>query len=100
MPPRLRREHLPVLPDEAFLALAPDWVCEIASPSTERLDRGIKVDVYLREGVGHLWIRDPVAKFVEMFRRAAGQWVSAGMWSSDEPAHIEPFAAVAIDLSA
>ena len=29
-----RRDRLPVLPDAPFLALAPDWVCEIPSPST------------------------------------------------------------------
>jgi len=27
-----RREQLPSLPDEAFLTLAPRWVCEITSP--------------------------------------------------------------------
>lgn len=95
-----RRERLPVLPDEAFLAIAPDWICEIASPSTERLDRGVKMDIYLREGVSHLWMLDPTAKFVEVFRSAGGQWVRVGMWSGDEPAEIEPFAAVAIELSA
>jgi Uma2 family endonuclease len=37
-----RRERLPVLPD-AFVTLAPDWVCEVVSPSTARLDRGRKM---------------------------------------------------------
>ena len=34
-----RRERLPELPREAFFTLAPDWVCEVLSPSTARLDR-------------------------------------------------------------
>jgi Uma2 family endonuclease len=35
-----RRERLPVVPDAAHLELAPDWACEVLSPSTERVDRG------------------------------------------------------------
>ena len=29
-----RRERLPAIPEEAFFTLAPDWVCEVLSPST------------------------------------------------------------------
>jgi Uma2 family endonuclease len=36
-----RRERLPEVPDAAFHTLARDWVCEIVSPSTQRLDRGV-----------------------------------------------------------
>lgn len=95
-----RREHLPAVPDSAFLTLAPDWVCEIASPSTQRLDRGVKLDIYLREGVSHVWLLDPIAHFVEVFRLHNGQWVRAGSWIGDAPARIEPFDAVEIDLAA
>lgn len=31
-----RRERLPRMPSTAFFELVPDWVCEIASPSTAR----------------------------------------------------------------
>jgi Uma2 family endonuclease len=95
-----RRERLPEVPDAAFLTLAPDWVCEIASPSTQRLDRGVKMDIYLREGVGHLWLLDPIERFVEVFRRQDNAWVRAGSWTGDTPARIEPFDAVEIDLTA
>src|SRR5437867_394128 len=33
-----RRERLLALPDEAYFTLAPDWVCEVVSPSTAPLD--------------------------------------------------------------
>jgi Uma2 family endonuclease len=94
------RERLPALPDEAYLTLAPDWVCEIASPSTARLDRGVKMDIYLREGVSHLWLLDPIARFIEVFRLTGGQWVRVGVWTGDDPAQIEPFDAVTMDLTA
>src|SRR5205085_2608797 len=32
-----RRERMPQLPDTAFFELAPDWVCEVLSPSTQAL---------------------------------------------------------------
>src|SRR5687768_370509 len=49
-----RHEHLPVVPDAAYLTLAPDWVCEVISPATERMDRSRKMRIYAREGVTHL----------------------------------------------
>jgi hypothetical protein len=94
------RERLPEVPDAAFLTLAPDWVCEIASPSTQRLDRGVKMDIYLREGVGHVWLLDPIERFVEVFRRQDDTWVRVGTWTGETPARIEPFDAVEIDLTA
>ena len=34
-----RRSRMPHLPTTAYFPLAPDWVCEILSPSTSSLDR-------------------------------------------------------------
>lgn len=35
-----RREHLPTIKDTPpYFTLAPDWICEVLSPSTYRLDR-------------------------------------------------------------
>jgi len=34
-----RRERMPRLPGEAYFAVAPDWVCEILSPSTQQIRR-------------------------------------------------------------
>lgn len=43
-----RRSTLPELPDVAFFDVRPDWVCEVASPSTRALDRGKKLALYER----------------------------------------------------
>jgi Uma2 family endonuclease len=56
-----RRERLPALPADAYLTLAPDWVCEVLSPATEALDRGTKLRIYAREGVAHAWLVVPRA---------------------------------------
>ena len=41
-----RRQTLQELPEAAYLTVAPDWVCEVSSPSTRALDRGAKLEVY------------------------------------------------------
>ena len=94
-----RRERMPVLPEPPAIALAPDWVCEVLSPSTEAIDRNLKMSIYARAGVAHLWLVDPALRRVESYARSGEGWQPAGAWSDDVSVHIEPFAAVAIDLS-
>ena len=48
-----RRERMPDYPDTAYFTLAPDWVCEVLSASTRRLDLREKRPDYAREGVAH-----------------------------------------------
>ncbi len=43
------------MPRATYFELAPDWVCEVLSPSTAGLDRVKKLAVYLKDGVTHLW---------------------------------------------
>lgn len=38
---------------------APDVVCEILSPTTERKDRGVKLEDYRRARVSHVWLITP-----------------------------------------
>ncbi len=45
-----RRETMPEYPDAAYCAIAPDWACEVLSPSTRRLDLGGKRALYARDG--------------------------------------------------
>ena len=48
-----RRERVPQRPS-GVMTIRPDWVCEILSPSTARMDRVDKMAIYAREGVSHL----------------------------------------------
>ena len=48
------RERELDLPDTAYFPLAPDWVCEVLSAPTRRLDLHGKRPVYAREIVRHL----------------------------------------------
>lgn len=85
--------------DVAAFDLAPDWVCEVISPSTGRLDRTRKLPVYARELVGHLWIVDPISKTLERFVLAGGSWLLQGASGQDDLVRAEPFEAIEIDLS-
>jgi Uma2 family endonuclease len=93
-----RRTRLATVPDEPFLKLAPDWVCEVVSPSTERLDRVKKLDVYAREAVGYTWLVNPIARTLEVYRLDAGQWVRVGTYGDDQIVHAVPFDVFALDL--
>lgn len=47
---------------------APDLVIEILSPGTTHRDRGVKLDLYERQGVAEYWIVDPDARLIETWR--------------------------------
>lgn len=46
---------------------APDFVCEIISPSTKRKDYTIKMNKYLNAGVKEYWIVDPYKGYVLVY---------------------------------
>jgi Uma2 family endonuclease len=54
--------------------VAPDWVCEVLSPSTARIDRVVKLPIYARAGVSWAWLADPIQRTLEVYRRAAPLW--------------------------
>ncbi len=93
-----RRERLPTIPNVAAMTLAPDWVCEVLSPSTARLDRARKMHVYAREGVAHLWLLDPIARVLESYRREGEHWVVAATYDGDATIRAEPFDALPLTM--
>jgi Uma2 family endonuclease len=94
-----RRERVPFLPNAPWSDVAPDWVCEVVSPSTEAIDRGRKRTIYGREGVSHLWLVNPLAKTLEVYRLSDFKWTLLQTAVNDEVVQVEPFGSVAIDMS-
>ena len=95
-----RRERLPIYPDGPFVTLAPDWVCEVLSDRTRRLDRTRKMPIYAREGVAWVWIVDPLAETLEVFRLQTGAWMLRSSHVGSDDVRAEPFDAVPLALGA
>ena len=94
-----RHERMPSFPNVPFFELAPDWACELASPSTARIDRARKMSVYARERVGHVWLVDALAHTLEVFRLEDTRWVLAAVHGGDAKIRPEPFEAFEVDLA-
>ena len=95
-----RRERMGSLPETAWFELAPDWVCEVLSPSTRQLDLTDKRDAYRTNGVGHLWLIDPVARTLEAFRLENEAWVLIAALKADAEVRVPPFDAITFPLAA
>jgi Uma2 family endonuclease len=95
-----RRARLPSVPPDAYLTLAPDWICEVISTSTEALDRGKKLQIYAREGVGHAWLVDPLARTLEVMSLEAGRWAQLGKHEGEVKVRAAPFDSIELALEA
>lgn len=87
-----RRERLTPFPEAAAISTPPDWVCEVLSPATTRLDRTDKLAVYAEFGVGHAWYIDPSARTLEVFALEAGRWVLVATGKDADIVEAPPFA--------
>jgi Uma2 family endonuclease len=95
-----RRERADGVPPAELGRLAPDWVCEVASPSTALLDRQRKLPIYARESVSHVWIVDPRVRLLEVLRLDGGGYRLVATYGEREVARAEPFEAVELELEA
>ncbi len=100
--PDLAGWRLERLPEEELRAtavkLAPDWLCEVLSPSTEALDRAGKLDAYAREGVRHVWLVNPTLRTLEVFRLQGSHYLLLGTHTGEATVRAEPFDALALQL--
>lgn len=93
-----RLDRLAHPPEQAAIRVAPDWVCEVLSPSTEVVDRGLKMPLYATHGVRHAWLIDPLERYLEIFRLEAGRWRQVRIAREDERVRAEPFETLELDL--
>ena len=94
-----RRERMPEMPHTAAFTLSPDWVCEVLSPSTAKLDRAEKLPVYARRNVGHIWLVDPLQQYLEILRVDGDTYRIVATHVADSKVRAEPFDAIELDLS-
>jgi Uma2 family endonuclease len=97
-----RRATMPVITNEPFFTIRPDWICEVLSPSTERFDRAEKVRIYARAGVQHAWLVNPLLRTLEVVRLSSDkpeQWTTLGIFRDDDKVRAEPFEVFELDLA-
>ncbi len=95
-----RIERMPQVPDVVGIELAPDWICEVLSPATARVDLMVKLPVYAKQGVAHAWIVDATNQTLQVFRLAGPNWILAGTYGGEGKVRAEPFDAIELDLGA
>ncbi|SEA98924.1 Uma2 family endonuclease, partial [Rubrimonas cliftonensis] len=82
------------------ITIAPDWVCEVLSPSTRTYDLTEKRDVYREQSVAWLWFVDPAARTLEAFALKEDAWVLIAALHDDAEVRVAPFDAVGFALGA
>jgi len=94
-----RKERMPQIPKNHIFSVPPDWVCDVTSPSSGRIDRLKKMPLYARDEVQHIWIVEPEQQTIEAYRLQGAGWFLFGAYGEEPTARIEPFDAVEIDLT-
>lgn len=95
-----RRERMPEQPSTAYYELAPDWACEVLSASTARVDRVLKVPIYARERVPHVWLVSPTEQTLEVLALDGPSYRLIATYGGDARVRAEPFAAIELELAA
>ncbi|MEO1172437.1 MAG: Uma2 family endonuclease [Myxococcota bacterium] len=94
-----RVERLPALPETAYFEVAPNWLCEVLSPSTGRLDRTEKLPAYARQSIQHVWLVDPLQQTLEVFENRNHEWVLIATHAGAETFRAKPFEEVEFELA-
>ena len=84
--------------DQNSISVTPDWICEILSPSTGRLDEMKKMPIYAEHGVGYLWLLDPIAKILDTYRLKSNGWLFLARLRGNDKVRSEPFQEIEFDL--
>ena len=85
--------------ERPYFTLAPDWACEVLSPSTAARDRAQKLAIYAREQVAHVWLVDPLQRTLEILRREGARWLIVAVHRGEEKVRGEPFDAIELELA-
>jgi hypothetical protein len=78
--------------------IAPDWICEVLSPSTENIDRVDKLQSYFKARVTHYWLADPVERVLEVYRRSEPGYLLILTAKAGQRVRAEPFDAVELSV--
>jgi Uma2 family endonuclease len=90
-------ERIPMLTDRGMNG-PPTLVVEILSPSSNRIDRVRKLQIYARFGVPHYWIVDPHSRYIEAYELAGETYELTGYLQGTASGSLPPFPDLEIRL--
>jgi Uma2 family endonuclease len=93
-----RRERLPELPKARPIRTAPDWVCEVLSPSNAANDLVKKFRGYHAARVPHYWVVDPREESLVVYRYTPEGYLAVLTAITGETVRAEPFDAVELRI--
>lgn len=97
-----RRTRMHEVPEAAYFELAPDWICEVLSPSTAAFDRAEKLPIYANAKVGYTWLIDPKLRTLEVLKldgnTSPPKRQIAQTFEGDGGVRAEPFEAIELSL--
>lgn len=70
------------------------------SPSKALTDRRLKLPIYAREGVSHVWLVEPIARFIDVMRLDGQTYRLVATHGEREFARLEPFEAIELEPGA
>jgi Uma2 family endonuclease len=76
---------------------APTLVVEVLSPSTIRIDRVRKLQLYARFGVPYYWIVDSEARTIEAYHLAGDRYELVARLEADQTNALPPFPELTLD---
>lgn len=94
-----RLERFPDDLDAAFISVAPDWLCEVLSPSTASKDRTLKLPLYAQRGVSSVWLLDPGIRTLEIYVLDGDGWRLLATHGEDARVRAPPFEEVEVELA-
>ena len=93
-----RRARVPDRPQVTPIAIRPDWICEVLSPSNRGTDRVTKLNHYHRFEVPHYWIVDPMEESLSVYRWTAEGYLLVLAAGKEARVRAEPFEAVELSV--
>lgn len=84
----IRTENLSLIAG-AYLDGAPDWVAEVISPSSRKIDEVDKLGDYATAGVPEYWLVDLEGQTIRVYMLADAHYALAGTYGAGETARSE-----------
>lgn len=94
-----RVARYPVNQAQLYFTVMPDWICEVLSPSTERIDRARKMTIYANAQVKYVWLVNPILQILEVYVLVINTWRLLDIYAGTDVVRAEPFTEFELELN-